>query len=568
LLINNRGERNLYVDIQRNDLVLKAFARSPDGDDNRAPTSVPDASHLRESNDEETAGATPSTVEVLLDRLRQNGDFPALGSTLSSINRIVSTETEHACVLTGAILKDVSMTNRLLRIVNAVAYRQFGGSISTVSRAIDILGFNTVRNLALSLTLIEHLHDRTQASALQEEIVACYVSGLAALELADKFRLRDPEQAFVCSMFRRLGRLLVLFFLNDEARAIEKLLTTQPFDEDRAARKVLGLGYEELGMAVAKAWNLPDTIVNAMQPAGERPTSLPASADQRIRLLAEVSNNLADALRSTDEKERGARFARLEHRYAALALGKDAMTGAINESMTGLLRDADALGIGKSSATLLAAAKTITRSPVANISATSDDAPSAEAPCAPVTALNALNERLDQSARHAKLVAGIQSITNALASDFNLDTILGTILETFFRAMPFARVLFFVVDPSRQSMRCRIGFGLDAEAFVKEAYTIPLDGMRTVFHAAAGLGNDLSIEDIEAEKIRAYIPDWYRKRMPARGMLLLPVSVGSKRIGMIYADVDDSAKLKIGAQELSLLKTLRNQAVLAIRQAS
>ncbi len=167
-----------------------------------------------------------------------------------------------------------------------------------------------------------------------------------------------------------------------------------------------------------------------------------------------------------------------------------------------------------------------------------------------------------------RLTSDIHEITNTLATNFKLNDVLRTILDTFFRSMSFSRVLLFIVDGSRQSMRCRIGVGADADVLVKEAYTIPLDGARTVFHAAAGLGNDLSIEDIEAEKIRAYVPDWDRKRMAARGMLLLPVTVGTKRIGMIYADVDDPGKLRFGPEELSLLKTLRNQAVLAVRQAS
>ena len=48
--------------------------------------------------------------------------------------------------------------------------------------------------------------------------------------------------------------------------------------------------------------------------------------------------------------------------------------------------------------------------------------------------------------------------------------------------------------------------------------------------------------------------------------ILLPLAVDKKVIGMFYADKAEAGSLVIPAQELNLLKTLRNQAVLAIRQ--
>lgn len=533
-----------------------------------------------ESSDAPAASEGAATLERLLERLQKKGDFPALGATLTSVNKIVGTETEHTCVLSNAILKDVSMTSRLLKVVNAVAYRQFDDSITTVSRAVDILGFNTVRNLALSFTLVDQLHDRTQAAAMQEEVVSCYFSGLAARGLADKFGIRDAEEAFVCAMFRRLGRLLVRFFLREESLAIENLSGKPGYDETCAAHEVLGLGFEEIGTAIAKAWNFPETIVNVMQPAGERPTSLPSSNDQRTRLLAEVSNDLADAARLTNEKERTARFGAIAHRYAAVGLNQQALTATIQDTMNALARDAYALGIEKSKSALIFSAKALQEVPssapkAATASAIGKlalapaprDTTSGTSSIAPNGAMTHATQP-DQTARNATLVVGIQDITNTLASDFKLNEVLPVILNTFFRAIAFRRVLLFIIDVSRQSMRCRFGFGRDADSFVKESYAIPLDGTRTVFHAAAGLGNDLSIEDIDAEKIRTYIPGWYRTRMSARGMLLLPITVATKRVGLIYADVDDPALLRVGSHELSLLKTLRNQAVLALRQAS
>jgi len=66
-------------------------------------------------------------------------------------------------------------------------------------------------------------------------------------------------------MFHRLGRLLVTFYLHDEAQAIERLVQSRHIDENRAAVQVLGIAYEELGMGVATNWNFPEQIVGSMR---------------------------------------------------------------------------------------------------------------------------------------------------------------------------------------------------------------------------------------------------------------------------------------------------------------
>lgn len=69
---------------------------------------------------------------------------------------MATSETESINSVTNEILKDVALTNKLLRIVNSAHFSR-GSSISTVSRAVSLVGFNGIRNMALSLVLLEHM---------------------------------------------------------------------------------------------------------------------------------------------------------------------------------------------------------------------------------------------------------------------------------------------------------------------------------------------------------------------------------------------------------------------------
>ena len=198
-----------------------------------------------------TAEPSQGTLDFLLRRMRYKSDFPALSTTMGAVNRSAASETERVTQLSDSILKDFALTNKLLKLVNSASYSQYGGSISTVSRAVVIMGFDNVRNVAITLMLFEHLQNKSQAARLSDEILATYFSGLLARELARKMGIRHVEEGFICSMFHKLGRLLTAFYFNDEYVEIQKRCKNAGLDEEQAAAQVLGLSFEDLGLGVA-----------------------------------------------------------------------------------------------------------------------------------------------------------------------------------------------------------------------------------------------------------------------------------------------------------------------------
>jgi hypothetical protein len=80
-------------------------------------------------------------------------------------------------------------------------------------------------------------------------------------------------------------------------------------------------------------------------------------------------------------------------------------------------------------------------------------------------------------------------------------------------------------------------------------------------------GVDILISDINDPKIAARVPEWYRKAVGAGTFVLFPLTIKTNPVAMIYADMEQAGAIVIPEQELSLFRTLRNQAVLAIKQA-
>ncbi|HBD10401.1 MAG TPA: serine/threonine protein kinase, partial [Syntrophobacteraceae bacterium] len=167
----------------------------------------------------------------------------------------------------------------------------------------------------------------------------------------------------------------------------------------------------------------------------------------------------------------------------------------------------------------------------------------------------------------AVLAAGIQDISNSLVDDFTLDDILRIVLETMYRAMGFNRVMLALRDPKTGQMTGRFGLGPDVTELARQ-FRFPLaTQIQDVFLLAAVRGLDIIMTDIDDPKIADKIPKWYRERVAAKTFVLFPLNIKGRPVALIYCDKEKAGSINIPEKELTLLKTLRNQALLAIKQA-
>jgi hypothetical protein len=183
---------------------------------------------------------------------------------------------------------------------------------------------------------------------------------------------------------------------------------------------------------------------------------------------------------------------------------------------------------------------------------------------AQATLPEASGNKLDRGNAQAILTAGIQDISNSLVDSCSLNDILRMILETMYRSMGFQRVLLCIKDGKQNAMIGRFGFGQDINQITKN-FKFPLGYTPDVFHAALSKGVDILISDINDPKIKERIPEWYRKSITAQTFVLFPLNVKNMPVALIYADKEQAGDIVIPENELSLLRTLRNQAVLAIK---
>jgi hypothetical protein len=475
-----------------------------------------------------------------------------------------------------------------------------------------------IRTMALSLVLLEHMQDKQHVQRLKEVFLLAMMSGTLADELTPAARAHD--EPFLAGMMGQLGRMLTEFYFPEEAALVRRRVEpawqrgewTHAI-EDRAVSEVLGLSYEQLGVGVAKAWGLPDTLRRAMErPEGSPPARAVDAPGERLRWAALAAGELANALLQVPQALLPAKIGQIGERYArALDLPREQFEAAVRTAQSHLNSMSADLGIDVRSdararrllaqplavptgnhdpATIAAAAaaaasvapmtgapstaaaadatQVFSREPVPG--AGTADAPVAAAPAGGTAPESGAVPPVDAAARAHALEDGIASVTQALAGDsFRLNEVLRTILEAMHRSIGFRCVMFGLRDPKTGIITGRFGIGRAAEAFVPRfRVDVNPNGPVDLLSVACKKAADTLISDAAAANVRSRLPTWLQREEGARSFVLLPMTMKSAPFALIYGDAATAGGIILGERDLSLLRTLRNQAVMAFKTAA
>lgn len=519
---------------------------------------------------EQVAGGNTqqSTLEFLMRRMKVKGDFPAMSAAINAIQRMAASDKANVNSLSNSILKDFALTNKILRLVNSAYYANRSGErIRTVSRAIVMLGFDAVRSIAISLMLFDRIRDKAHSDVLKEEFLRTNLSGILARELCAQVSPTQSEEAFICALFHHLGRLLTYFYFWEEAEMIRRLMANENSSEEAAAIRVLGITYTDLGVGVAQSWGFPSSITQSMRAIADGKVPKPANADDRLHQVSALANEICCVLDTSEAPARSEALSRLAQRYGAgLTLSSRDFDQAVQRSVTGVTELADTLGIHLKKSAL---GKRICPAEAAPAASTAPGPKAANA-LRDVPADSELVEAQEHedaggSGTEAILSAGIQDISRALLEEMPVSDVLRIVAETIFRAIDVRCVLICTRDGRQNSMIARFGFGAEVDDAVRR-FVFPLAGT-DLFNAILKQDNAVLIRDAAEAKVRSRLPTWYLQHVNAPSFVVFPMNIRNVPVAMIYADQDKPGAITFNEKQLALLHTLRNQALLAIKQS-
>lgn len=180
--------------------------------------------------------------------------------------RLLRDQRTSAQDIAAAIARDLALAERVLRLANS-AYYGFQHRIGNLTQAVVLLGFQTVRNIVLTVSVMDTFRpasdDATDYPAFWAHSVGC---ALAASELAHRAGLPGADEAYVTGLLHDVGKLLVAQHLPAVAHRLRaQLASASPHDTLAVERAALGLDHSDIGSKLAAAWGLPDSVASAIR---------------------------------------------------------------------------------------------------------------------------------------------------------------------------------------------------------------------------------------------------------------------------------------------------------------
>jgi hypothetical protein len=179
---------------------------------------------------------------------------PAFSGTVLEVARLTASERSCARDLAHIVLRDPAFTARVLRAANSSVLNPNRHAITTVSRAIVMLGFDALRRISVSIALIDEFLHGPYRERIMEELALSFHAGCFARALAAESRDPDPEEMFIAALLCRLGEIGFWSSADERALALYRLERTPGYTRARAEREVLGFPLGALTAQLNREW--------------------------------------------------------------------------------------------------------------------------------------------------------------------------------------------------------------------------------------------------------------------------------------------------------------------------
>ena len=481
--------------------------------------------------------------------------------------------------LADLISRDTMVTAKVIQAANTFGFNPFGHTVTTVTQAIHVVGFNKIRNLALSMLLIEKALHGSQPEALRESAALALCSGLFAQALTSLHADQDPEQAFVFACLRHYGRLLLTTFLTTEFQQVQQRPVSET--EAEACRRVFGLSPLELTNRLFEDSRLPRAILRCLQDVPPAQLTQPAATpEERLTAITHFAATLGEIVVSSRVGAAG--FAEATEQLRScfgdkLQLTPDAI-GILMKVVDQSIRSFTKTYGVKSIATgvIQRISERVTQSEpqpafpdIALHAPPADVAPAPGPTPAPVSA-SSVTPRTSSAAPQKPAVpeppAGPDAVgilTECLihltelsvATVIDLPAMEMVALTAIHGAFDLQDCVLFQRDPGGRTYTAELGIGAILD-LVRGRPVISTE-RRDVFSICLNRREDVLIRNTADPKIRPFLPEWLLAAGTIGGFILLPMQNESGVIALIVGTRTNSRPLQPTARELQLLKAIR-----------
>lgn len=191
--------------------------------------------------------------------LRTLTDVPSMPTVVAQALNIIKNPDSNVRELAEIISKDISITTQILKLVNS-SYYGFPKQISTINRAIALIGMNKIKSLVLSVAIKPMLMSQSGKDMWEHSIRCAVASEIIAKSLGGA----DPDEAFTTGLLHDIGKAILVLSDKQLAEETNKFVKLGA-DRIIVEKKLFGIDHTEIGAELIERWSLPMVVRNCVE---------------------------------------------------------------------------------------------------------------------------------------------------------------------------------------------------------------------------------------------------------------------------------------------------------------
>jgi HD-like signal output (HDOD) protein len=439
-------------------------------------------------------------------------EVPALSDTIRLLEKMAKDEKLSLADLGKTILNDHGLITRILRVANSVTYRRSGNPVTTISKAVVLLGFNALKQICITAKLVDTLlksHEMSQP--VYERLLRLFAQSLHAGMLA-KMILADHkdttrEEAYISALLHHLGECTFWSMGGAITDKLDADLRQSSGNEESVVKEALGTNFNKISAGLVEAWDMgillqlslktPDKPIPELQAIAEANhfsaiTQDPNTTEEQFQKELEVIAKLMKKdVKEVEEltKQCAEETLKLSYTYGALILSPYLDPKIINRPST------------KNKQTQIT-------------------------PIPPIV-INKPDDLLQ-----LKILREITTLAHEKA---DINQIMQKSLQGIFTGVGMDRVVILMLNREKTKLTPRF-VASQEEEIMKEIFVIDLHSVRSVFSHAMSFNEAVWVKSHTDPKWSHLMPSAIKALSSAKGFFISPIMIGKQSIGMFYTD--------------------------------
>jgi putative nucleotidyltransferase with HDIG domain len=204
-------------------------------------------------------------AKTFLKKLDSIPDIPTLPTIVIKVNKMLEDYDTTIKKLSTIIEKDQAMVTKILKLVNSTFYG-FRSKITSINHAVIILGFNTIRNAIVSVSLVKAFSGerRLEGFDIPDFWRHSIAVAVTSRYLSEQSRLDVPDDCFLAGLLHDIGKVILSQYFPELFEQVWRSIAEDGLSFYEAEEALLPVNHAQIGGYLAKRWRFPASLIDSI----------------------------------------------------------------------------------------------------------------------------------------------------------------------------------------------------------------------------------------------------------------------------------------------------------------